>query len=77
MKETPKPREEAFLCIFCGRADHMDAFCFRCKRIEKRCFDYARNLYRNEFTNFPSRSYSRAPSRFSHRSNHRSYGFGS
>jgi hypothetical protein len=27
-KETPKPREEAFVCMFCGRADHLDEFCF-------------------------------------------------
>jgi hypothetical protein len=26
MKETPKPREEAFVCIFCGRAGHLDEF---------------------------------------------------
>jgi hypothetical protein len=23
-KETPKPREEAFVCMFCGRAGHLD-----------------------------------------------------
>jgi hypothetical protein len=28
-KETPKPREEAFLCMFCGRVGHLDEFCFR------------------------------------------------
>jgi hypothetical protein len=28
-KETPKPIEEAFLCMFCGRAGHLDEFCFR------------------------------------------------
>jgi hypothetical protein len=27
-KETPKSREEAFICIFCGRASHLDEFCF-------------------------------------------------
>jgi predicted nuclease with TOPRIM domain len=27
-KETPKPREEAFICMFCGRVDHLDEFCF-------------------------------------------------
>jgi hypothetical protein len=26
-KET-KPREEAFTCMFCGRAGHLDEFCF-------------------------------------------------
>jgi hypothetical protein len=65
-KETPKPREEAFVCMFCGRAGHLDEFCFRRKRIEKRCFDYARNLYRNEFTNFLPHSYSCALSHFFH-----------
>jgi hypothetical protein len=48
-KETPKPREEAFVCIFCGRAGHLDEFCFWCKRIEKRLIDYARNSYHDEF----------------------------
>jgi hypothetical protein len=33
-KETPKPREEAFVCMFCGRASHLDEFCFHRKRIE-------------------------------------------
>jgi hypothetical protein len=42
-KETLKPREEAFVCIFCDRASHLDEFYFRHKRIEKRRFDYARN----------------------------------
>jgi hypothetical protein len=27
-KETTKPREEAFVCIFCGRAGHLDEFFF-------------------------------------------------
>jgi hypothetical protein len=76
-KETPKPREEDFVCMFCCRAGHMDDNCFYHKRIEKRHLDYARNSYRNEFTNFPPRSHSRAPSRFFHRPNHRLYRFGS
>jgi hypothetical protein len=42
-KEIPKLREEAFVCIFCGRAGHLDEFCFWRKRIERRHFDYARN----------------------------------
>jgi hypothetical protein len=33
MKETSKPREEAFACIFCGRAGHLDEFCFCRKRM--------------------------------------------
>jgi hypothetical protein len=52
-KETPKSREEAFVCMFCGRAGHLDEFCFRHKRIERRRFDYARNSYRDEFSDFP------------------------
>jgi hypothetical protein len=39
-KETPKPREEAFVCIFCGYAGHLDEFCFRQNRIEKKRFEY-------------------------------------
>jgi hypothetical protein len=59
-KETPKSREEVFICMFCGRVGHLDEFCFRCKRIEKMCLDYARNSYRDEFIDFLSYSYSRA-----------------
>jgi hypothetical protein len=44
-KETLKPREEAFICIFCGCAGHLDEFCFRRKRIGMRRLDYARNSY--------------------------------
>jgi hypothetical protein len=35
-KETPKLRDEAFICMFCGRAGHLDEFCFQRKRIERR-----------------------------------------
>jgi hypothetical protein len=79
------------VCMFC--ADHLDEFCFRRKRIEKRHLDYARNSYHDEFIDFPSRSYSHVPSRsysrasphtssralshFSHEPNYRSYDFGS
>jgi hypothetical protein len=42
-KETLKPREEVFVCIFCGRAGHLDEFYFWHKRIKKRHFDYGRN----------------------------------
>jgi hypothetical protein len=84
-KETPKLREEAFVCMFYGRACHLDEFCFQCKRIEKRRFDYARNPYRDEFIDFPSRFYSHASlhtsscalTQFAHEPNHCSYGFGS
>jgi hypothetical protein len=84
-KETPKPREDAFICMFCGRAGHLDQFCFRRKRVEKRRIEYARNSYRDELFDFPPRCYSRTlhrtPSRalshFSHEPNHHSYDFGS
>jgi hypothetical protein len=76
-KETLKTREEAFICMLCGRAGHLDEFCFCHKRIEKRRFDYSRNSYRDEFIDFLTRSYSRALSHFFHGPNHRSYGFGS
>jgi hypothetical protein len=56
-KETLKPREEAFVCMFCGHASHLDEFCFRRKIIEKRRFEYARNSYRDEFLNFLPRSF--------------------
>jgi hypothetical protein len=91
-KEPPKPREKAFVCMFCGRAGHLNEFCFRRKRIEKRYFEYARNSYRDEFIDFPPCSYSRVPphsyshalphissralSCVSHGPNHCSYGFG-
>jgi hypothetical protein len=35
-KETTEPREEAFMCMFYGCASHLDEFCFRQKRIERR-----------------------------------------
>jgi hypothetical protein len=83
-KEIPKPREEAFVCMFYGRASHLDEFCFHRKRIEKMRFNYARNSYHDEFSDFPPHSYSHASprtsshalSRFSHGPNHRSYNFG-
>jgi hypothetical protein len=72
------------VCI-CGRAGHLDEFCFRRKRIEKICFEYARNSYCDEFLDFMPRFYSRpsphtsshALPQFSHGPNHLSYGFGS
>jgi hypothetical protein len=83
-RESLKLREEAFVYMFCGRANHLDEFCFRHKILERRRFEYARNLYRDQFTNFLPRSYSHALPhtyshalpQFSHGSNHRSYGFG-
>jgi hypothetical protein len=35
-RESHKSREEAFVCTFCGRAGHLDEFCFQRKRIERR-----------------------------------------
>jgi hypothetical protein len=84
-KETPKSREETFVCIFCGRTDHLYEFCFRCKRIERRRFNYAINSYRDEFLIF-CLTLSLALCltlllvllpQFTHGPNHRSYGFGS
>jgi hypothetical protein len=76
-KETPKPRDEGFVCMFCGRAGHLDEICFCRKRIEKRHFDYDRNSNHDEFFDFLPHSYTRAFPRASHGPNHRSYGFGS
>jgi hypothetical protein len=68
-KVIPKLREEAFVCIFCGCAGHLDEFCFQRKRIEKGRLDYARNSYCDEFIDFSPRSYSRVPPRsYSHAS---------
>jgi hypothetical protein len=91
-KETPKPREEAFVCMFCGCAGHLDEFCFQRKRIERRRVEYARDSYRDEFIDFLPRSYShvlpcpysdalprtfsRALPQFAHGPNHCSYDFG-
>jgi hypothetical protein len=63
-KETPKSREEAFICMFCGRAGHLDEFCFWRKRIERRRVEYARDSYHKEFIDFPLRSYSHVLPRF-------------
>jgi hypothetical protein len=55
-RQSPKLREEAFVCMFCGRAGHLDEFCFRRKRIERRRVEYARNSHRDEFIDFPPHS---------------------
>jgi hypothetical protein len=57
-KKNPKSREEAFVCIFCGRAGHLDEFYFRRKRIERRRVEYARDSYCDEFFDVPPQSYS-------------------
>jgi hypothetical protein len=80
-KETPKLREEAFVCMFCGRDGHLYEFCFRHKMIERRRLDYARNSYCDGFSDFPPRAlphtFSHALSHLSHGPNHRLYDFGS
>jgi hypothetical protein len=63
-RESVKSKKKAFVCMFCGHADHLDEFCFRCKRIERRHVEYARNSYRDEFIDFLPRSYSHVPPRF-------------
>jgi hypothetical protein len=63
-KETPKPREEAFICMFYSHAGHLDEFCFRRKRIERRHVEYSRDSYRDEFIDFLPHSYSHVPPRF-------------
>jgi hypothetical protein len=57
-KETPNPRDEAFICMFCSHAGHLDEFCFRQKRIKRRHIEYARDSYRDEFFDVPPQSYS-------------------
>jgi hypothetical protein len=90
-KET-KPREEAFICMFCGHAGHLEEFYFRRTRIERRRIEYARDSYCDEFIDFLPHSYShilrrfysralprtfsRVLPQFAHGPNHRSYGFG-
>jgi hypothetical protein len=38
-KNTPNPSKEVYICMFYDRAGHLDEFCFRCKRMEKRHVD--------------------------------------
>jgi hypothetical protein len=80
------------VCIFCGRAGHLDEFCFWRKRIERRRVEYTRDSYHDEIIDFlpysyshvlpcfysraSPRTFSRALSQFAHGPNHRSYGFG-
>jgi hypothetical protein len=74
-KETHMPREEALICMFCGCAGHLYEFCFHRNRIEKRRFDYARNMYHDELIDVLPRTSSHASSHFFHGPNHHSYGF--
>jgi hypothetical protein len=72
-KEILKPREEAFIYMFCGRAGHLDEFCFRRKRIERSRVEYVRDSYRDEFIDFPPRSYSHVPPCFYSRASPRTF----
>jgi hypothetical protein len=72
-KETPNPREEAFVCMFCGRVGHLGEFCFRRKRIERRRVEYARDSYHDEFIDFLPRSYSHVPPHFYSRASPRTF----
>jgi hypothetical protein len=72
-KESPKPREEAFVCMFCVRAGLLDELCFRQKRIERRRVEYARDSYRDEFIDFSPHSYSHVLPRFYSRASPRTF----
>jgi hypothetical protein len=72
-KETLKLREEAFICMFCGRASYLEEFCFQRKRIERRHVEYARDSYHDEFIDFPPCSYSHVPPRFYSRASPRTF----
>jgi hypothetical protein len=76
-KNTPNPSEKVYNCMFCGRAGHLDELCFCRKRMDKRCFDYARNSYHDESIDFLPCTSSHGSPHFFYRPNHRSYGFGS
>jgi hypothetical protein len=52
------------VCMFYGRAGHLDEFYFRRKRIERTRVEYARNSYRDEFIDFLPRAYSHVLPRF-------------
>jgi hypothetical protein len=34
-RESPKPREEAFICMFCGCAGHLDEFYFHARELRR------------------------------------------
>jgi hypothetical protein len=59
--------------MFCGRAGHLDEFYFRWKRIGRSRVEYTRDSYRDEFIDFPSRSYSHVLPRFYSRASPRTF----
>jgi hypothetical protein len=72
-KEVPKPREEAFVCMFYSHAGHLNEFCFRRKRVGRRRVEYARDSYCDEFYDVPAQSYSRIPPRSYSRASSRTF----
>jgi hypothetical protein len=57
-REIPNLRDDAFICMFCGRAGHLDEFYFWQKKIERRRVEYARDSYRDVFLDLPPHSHS-------------------
>jgi hypothetical protein len=51
-KKSTNPCEKVYICMFCGHTGHLDEFFFRRNRMKKRCVDYARNSYDDEFLDF-------------------------
>jgi hypothetical protein len=72
-RETPKPRDDTFIYMFCGRAGYLDEFCFRWKKIERRRVEYARDSYCDEFLDLLPRSHSRVPPRSYSRASSRTF----
>ena len=68
----PKTKRD-FICMFCGREGHLDDFCFRRKRIERRQMALTRNTRHDEFEFSSSRFASRASRGYGHPS----YGYNS
>ena len=60
-KKAPKPKEtssktsprEEYICRFCGHAGHVDEFCFRCKRLERRQREYLKDAYLEDLDFLP------------------------
>jgi hypothetical protein len=70
-REIPKLRDDAFICMFCGHAGHLDEFYFWQKKIERRRVEYARDSYRDVFLDLPPHSHSHvSPHSYSRASSH-------
>jgi hypothetical protein len=73
-KETPKPREEAFVCMFCGRAEYArDSYCDEFIDFSPRSYSRVPPSF---YSRISPRTFSRALPQFAHGPNHRSYGLG-